>query len=169
MKSTVHGVDQGGKGAPPLIGALLRRPFLAVRAQIVEDLRTAGFPDLQAAHLSVFQYPGPEGRSPSDLARAADASKQAMNNLLAQLERAGYLEREVNPANRRERTIRLTGQGREVIEVIRGSVDRLESGWKADFGEADYGQLRSLLERLDAMAEAGRIKPGKPAMKGKQR
>lgn len=154
MTKKVHGLDHGGNGSPPLIGALLRRPFLSVRAQIVQDLREAGFADLQAAHLAVFQHPGPEGRSPGDLARSADASKQAMNNLLAQLERAGYLEREVNPDNRRERTIRLTERGREVIAVIRGSVDRVESGWRDEFGDADYGRLRSLLERLNAVVGA---------------
>lgn len=151
MKSTVHGVDQGDNGSPPLIGALLRRPFMAARSRIVEDLRAAGFADVQAAHLAVFQHPGPEGRSPSELARAADASKQAMNNLLAQLERAGYLDREVNPANRRERTIRLTARGHEVIGVIRDSLERIESGWRTDFGDADYRRLRALLERLNAM------------------
>lgn len=151
MKATVHGVDQSGNGSQPLIGALLRRPFLAVRAQIVEDLKTAGFADVQGAHLAVFQYPGPEGRSPGELARAANASKQAMNNLLTQLELAGYLDREVNPDNRRERTIHLTDRGREVIGVIRTSVDRVESGWRAEFGDGDYRRLRSLLERLNAM------------------
>jgi DNA-binding MarR family transcriptional regulator len=151
MKSTVHGVDQGGNGSHALIGALLRRPFLSVRTQIVEDLRVAGFGDVQAAHLAVFQHPGPEGRSPGELARGAGASKQAMNNLLAQMERAGYLDREVNPENRRERTIRLTDRGREVIRVIRASVDRVESGWRAEFGDADYRRLRSLLERLNDM------------------
>ncbi|MGN6722502.1 MAG: MarR family winged helix-turn-helix transcriptional regulator [Marmoricola sp.] len=151
MKPTVHGVDQGGNGSSPLIGALLRRPFLAARAQIVDDLKAAGFADVQGAHLAVFQHPGPEGRSPSDLARSADASKQAMNNLLAQLERAGYLERAVNPDNRRERTIRLTSRGREVISVIRGAVSRVEAQWRSDLGRDEYEQLRSLLQQLNAM------------------
>ncbi|HWU23798.1 MAG TPA: MarR family transcriptional regulator, partial [Nocardioides sp.] len=91
MSKTVHGVDHADK---PLIGALLRRPFMATRGHVVEELRAAGFADLQPAHLAVFQHPGPDGRSPGDLARGARASKQAMNNLLAQLERAGYLARE---------------------------------------------------------------------------
>lgn len=138
-----------GNGPPPLIGALLRRPYLDVRARIVAELRDAGFADIQAAHLAVFQYPGPEGRSPSDLARTVDASKQAMNNLLAQLERLGYLSRDINPGNRRERTIRLTPRGRDLINVIRRSVDGIESRWRAEFGDVDYERLRSLLERLN--------------------
>ena len=154
MSQTVHGVDQGGKESPPLVGALLRRPYLDVRTRIVADLKASGFADIQAAHLAVFQYPGPEGRSPSDLARTADATKQAMNNLLAQLERSGYLSRDINPGNRRERTIRLTARGRDVIKVIRGSVDRIESRWRTEFGDVDYERLRTLLERLNGFVGA---------------
>lgn len=149
MKQTVHGVDQDGNESPPLVGALLRRPYLEVRSRIVADLKSAGFPDIQAAHLAVFQHPGPEGRSPGELARAAGASKQAMNNLLAQLEQSDYLTRGVNPDNRRERTIRLTPRGRDLIKVIRRSVDGIEAHWRTEFGDADYERLRSLLLRLN--------------------
>ena len=137
-----------------MVGALLRRPYLDVRTRIVADLKASGFADIQAAHLAVFQHPGPEGRSPSDLARTADATKQAMNNLLAQLERSGYLSRDINPGNRRERTIRLTRRGRDVIKVIRGSVDRIESRWRTEFGDVDYERLRTLLERLNGFVGA---------------
>jgi DNA-binding MarR family transcriptional regulator len=137
------------------VGALLRRPFLSARARIVDELRAAGFEELQAAHLAVFQYPGPEGRSPGDLARGANASKQAMNNLLAQLEKAGYLVREVNPANRRERTIGLTDRGRAAIATIRAAVDGIEEGWRADLGPGRYEKLRTLLEQLNGVLDEG--------------
>jgi DNA-binding MarR family transcriptional regulator len=155
MARKVHRVDheRNPEGAP-LVGALLRRPFMAARAQIVRDLHAAGFVDLTAAHLAVFQYPGPHGRSPGELARAAGASKQAMNNLLAQLERAGYLVRTVNPDNRRERTLELTARGHTVVTTIRTAVTGIERRWRADLGDRDYQQLRALLERLDVVVGA---------------
>jgi DNA-binding PadR family transcriptional regulator len=55
-----------------------------------------------------------------------NASKQAINNLLAQLEHAGYLTRLVNPDNRRERTIELTTRGHAAIETIRAAVQQME-------------------------------------------
>jgi DNA-binding MarR family transcriptional regulator len=148
MTTTVHGVDHADK---PLVGALLRRPFVATRAHVVERLREAGFEDLQPAHLAVFQHPGPDGRSPSDLARGAHATKQAMNNLLAQLERSGYLRREVNPGNRRERIVALTERGRDAVTVIRSAVTELEGGWREELGARDYDRLRALLERLNGL------------------
>jgi DNA-binding MarR family transcriptional regulator len=154
MARTVHRVDYERNAAgPPLVGALLRRPFMAARARIVQELHAAGFLDLTPAHLAVFQYPGPHGRSPGELARAAGASKQAMNNLLAQLERAGYLVRSVNPDNRRERTLELTARGDTVVTTIRAAVSGIERRWRADLGDRDYEQLRALLERLNLVSD----------------
>src|SRR6516164_10926464 len=72
---------------PPLIGALLRMPFESVRDRMLAGLHERGFGDLVAAHLDVFQYPGPENQRPSELARRARISKQALNYLLGELER----------------------------------------------------------------------------------
>ncbi|WP_460786361.1 MarR family winged helix-turn-helix transcriptional regulator [Nocardioides maradonensis] len=160
MAKTVHGVDHGDK---PLVGALLRRPFVTTRAHVVEELRAAGFEDLQPAHLAVFQHPGPDGRSPGDLARGAHATKQAMNNLLAQLERAGYLTREVNPDNRRERVVALTPRGHDAITVIRRAIAGLEAGWRDELGARDYDRLRALLERLNGLVAEETTSPLPPS------
>jgi DNA-binding MarR family transcriptional regulator len=154
MSRTVHEIDhEGNPGLPPLIGALLRRPFLASRARIVAALHDAGFVDIQAAHLAAFQHPGPDGRSPGDIARSALASKQAMNNVLTQLEQAGYLTREVSNANRRERTVSLTDRGHEVIATIREAVTAVEAEWRQALGAGEYLRLRRCLESLNAVLD----------------
>src|SRR5215211_8111470 len=78
---------------PPLIGALLRAPWEAVQRHMLERLHERGFADFDAAYLSVFQYPGPQGARPSELAARLRISKQALGYLLGQLEQLGYLER----------------------------------------------------------------------------
>jgi DNA-binding MarR family transcriptional regulator len=151
MDRTVHGIyHEGNHDNPPLIGALLRRPFLASRARIIAALHEAGFDDIQPAHLAAFQYPGPDGRSPSDIAYSALASKQAMNNVLTQLEKAGYLTRVVSPANRRERTVSLTERGHDVVTTIREAVMTVEDEWKQTLGTDEYLRLRGSLEALNA-------------------
>src|SRR5881628_2523462 len=105
--------------APPLIGALLRMPWEAVQRRMLELLHERGFDDLDAAHLNVFQYPGPQGARPSDLAAQLRISKQALNYLLGELERLGYLERRSDPDDRRSKRIALTHRGTSAILVIR--------------------------------------------------
>src|SRR4051794_35185128 len=76
---------------PPLVGALLRVPLDVVRRRILERLHDHGFTDLDEPHLRVLQYPGPQGWRPSDLTTHSRASKQAINHLLNQIERFGYI------------------------------------------------------------------------------
>ena len=82
---------------PPLIGALLRIPWEQVLRRMLERLHEHGFADLDAAHLNLLLYPGPQGARPSELAARRGMSKQAVNYLLGELERLGYLERRVDP------------------------------------------------------------------------
>src|SRR6476469_2467441 len=96
---------------PPLIGALLRVPWEAVQRHMLERLHERGFDDLDAAHLQVFQYPGPQGTRPTDLAARRRITKQALNYLLGELERLGYLERRADPEDQRSKRVVLSGRG----------------------------------------------------------
>src|SRR3954452_13724376 len=90
---------------PPLIGALLRMPLDHVRRHMLAGLHARGFDDIEPAHLSILQYPGPQGTRPSELAARLRMSKQAVNYLLGQLERLGYLERVGDPDDQRSKRI----------------------------------------------------------------
>lgn len=72
---------------------LIRRLHLAVRAELLEHVHAAGYDDITAAHIYVFQTPGPDGLRPTELADRTLMTKQAMNHLLAGLEAGGYIQR----------------------------------------------------------------------------
>jgi len=135
---------------PPLIGALLRMPFEVVRDRMLAGLHERGFGDLVAAHLDVFQYPGPENQRPLDLAKHARMSKQAMNYLLGQLERLGYLTRRQDPRDQRFRRVHLTERGQAAGQAIREIVREVEDDWEQQLGPARVAKLRDLLKQLNA-------------------
>src|SRR3954463_13380089 len=134
---------------PPMIGALLRVPLEAVQRRMLERLHERGFADFDAAYLGVFQYPGPEGARPSDLAVRLRISKQALNYLLGELERLGYLERRPDPDDLRSKRVALTRRGISAIRVIRDAVAELETAWAEQLGPERFVQLRALLLELD--------------------
>ena len=73
-------------------------PWDDVQRHLLERLYEEGFDDFDAApDLAVFQYPGPQGARPSELAARLRMSKQALNHLLGALGRLGYLERRPDP------------------------------------------------------------------------
>ena len=135
---------------PPLIGALLRRPFETVRERMLAGLHQRGFSDLVAAHLDVFQYPGPDSQRPSELAKQTRMSKQALNYLLGQMERLGYLERRQDAEDQRVRRIHLTQRGQAALRAIREIVREVEVDWERELGARRFAQLRDLLEQLNA-------------------
>ena len=137
---------------PPLIGALLRGPWEAVQRRMLERLHQQGFDDLDAAHLTVFQYPGPQGAKPSELASRLRVSKQALNYLLGELERLHYLERRPDPDDLRSKRVALTKRGEKLAMLMRGAVAELEVEWARQLGSKRFDQLRALLEELNAAA-----------------
>jgi DNA-binding MarR family transcriptional regulator len=137
---------------PPLIGALLRVPWEGVQRHMLARLHDHGFDDLDAAHLSVFQYPGPQGTRPSDLAARLRISKQALNYQLGELERLGYIERQPDPDDLRSKRVALTPRGVAAIQVIRDSVAEQEATWAKQLGPTAFAQLRALLAELNQVA-----------------
>jgi DNA-binding MarR family transcriptional regulator len=119
---------------------------------MLERLHERGFDDLDAAHLNVFQYPGPQGTKPSELAARLRVSKQALNYLLGELERLDYLERRPDPDDLRSKRVALTRRGAAAIEVIREAVTELEMEWAEQLGPKRFTQLRSLLHELNQPA-----------------
>jgi DNA-binding MarR family transcriptional regulator len=81
-------------------------------------------------------------------------TKQALNYLLGDLERRGYIERRPDPDDRRSRRIALTDRGRSLIPVIRSAVADTEREWAAALGEARFAQLRELLVELNQVVAA---------------
>src|SRR3954470_18200782 len=137
---------------PPMIGALLRTPWEAVQQRMLERLHDHGFDDLDAAHLNVFQYPGPQGARPSELAARLGISRQALNYLLGQLERLDYLERRPHPDDLRSKRVTLTPRGTAVIGVIRDAVGEIEATWARQLGPQRFAELRNLLHDLNQSA-----------------
>ena len=142
-------VDEGEPFGPPLIGALLRLPWDAVQRHMLERLHERGFDDFDAAYLTVFQYPGPQGTRPSELAAKLRMSKQALNYQLGELERLGYLERRPDPEDLRSKRIALTTRGTSAIGVIREAVGEMETMWAQELGPKRFAQLRKLLLDLN--------------------
>jgi DNA-binding MarR family transcriptional regulator len=120
---------------------------------MLQRLHERGFADLDAAHLTVFQYPGPQGARPSELATRLRISKQALNYLLNELERLEYLERRPDPDDLRSKRVAITPRGIAAIAVIREAVDEVETAWAGQLGPDRFAELRDLLLDLNQPTE----------------
>jgi DNA-binding MarR family transcriptional regulator len=133
-----------GTAPSPLIGSLLRLPHEVVEARMLADLHARGF-GLTLTELRVFLYPGPDGRRPADLARQCNMTRQAMNYVIAALERRGYLTRRTEAGMR---VVRTTPAGRKLITRLRACVAGIEREWAAHLGKRRFDDLRDTLHEL---------------------
>src|SRR6476646_1019455 len=72
------------------------------------------------------------GLSGADLARACNTTPQAMNGVLATLDREGLVERTPHPTHGRILQVTLTREGRRRLDAATPAVRRLEAVIEAD-------------------------------------
>jgi DNA-binding MarR family transcriptional regulator len=127
----------------------LREPFRAMTDELMRRLAARGHPEVRFAHGNVFQYLDDDGTRIGVLAERSGVSKQAMAQLVAHLERHGYVERSPDPADRRAQRVRATARGREVFAIARELVAEIEARLETRLGAAKTRRLRALLEELN--------------------
>ncbi len=130
----------------PMIGSLLRLPHEVVTARILATLQSHGF-DITPTELGVCLYPGPDGRRPAELARQCNMTRQAMNYVLAGLERRGYIERQAMPGSA-GRVVRATAKGWSMVAPVRNCIAEIEQEWATHLGAQRFQDLHDTLHDL---------------------
>src|SRR5919205_1577025 len=112
---TAPRIGQGYRGVEGRSGYLLRQAWHAFRAAMETALRPYGLSGAQYGVLSVLaRDPGMSG---ADLARACNTTPQAMNGVLATLERGGLVERRPHPTHGRILQVTLTPEGERRLQA----------------------------------------------------
>ncbi|QGN35419.1 MarR family transcriptional regulator [Microlunatus sp. Gsoil 973] len=129
-------------------GLLLFVSYRALENRVFAALAEAGYHDFTVAQARVAQRIGPEGTRLTELAEAAQVTKQTAGFLVDQLERAGYVERVPDPRDARAKLIRLAARGAQTVAVATEAVARVEAEWAEHLGARRYAQLRGILTQL---------------------
>jgi DNA-binding MarR family transcriptional regulator len=131
------------------LGLLLREPYRIGSDELHRRIARRGHPQIRAPHGDVFGFLDAGGTPVSELARRAQITKQSMAELVAHLERHGYVERVPDPADGRAKLVRATPRGKELYAIAREFVAELEQRWTEQLGARKMRQLRQLLVELN--------------------
>jgi DNA-binding MarR family transcriptional regulator len=142
--------DTSARKTPENLAILLREPFRVGTELLHQRFAERGHPDIRPPHGNVMQFLDDEGTRVSVLSERAQMTKQSMAELVAHLERLGYVERVPDPADGRAKLVRATKQGRQLYAIAREVVAEIEADWTKRLGKAKMRQLRELLEELNA-------------------
>lgn len=130
---------------------LLGENFRAWDMWLFEGPEAAGYEDIRPAHYAVFRYLEPEGSRVTELAEAARITKQSMGELVAHLERCGYVERRPDPRDRRAKIVLLTKAGRQFVDAVTERVAQMEAALAQRMGRERLEDLAASLEDLQVL------------------
>ncbi|MGA9077607.1 MAG: MarR family transcriptional regulator [Acidimicrobiales bacterium] len=137
----------------PSIPALLRAARGCYARAITAQLAAAGIDDLPRSGAFVIGGLAMRGRGAIDQLRGLGVSKQAVSQLIDSLVLRGYLNREVDPADRRRMTIELTDRGRAVADEVGEAVGRVEAELAAMITPDELAGMRAGLAALARIRE----------------
>lgn len=137
----------GVPGAPPLPGLL--RPLLDwYETRHLELMAQRGFDDVRRAHNAVFVFVPGGGIRLTDLAEAADISKQAMGELVDELVDKGYFERVSDPTDGRAKLIVWAERGQQAHRATMAVFSRLEQELADHLADDEYREIKARLLEL---------------------
>lgn len=109
-----------------------------------------GFDGLRYRHGSVFRFIDAEGSRLTVLAERSRLSKQAIGEVVDELERFGYVERTADPGDRRAKIIRLTERGMKGQVAAARILRDIERQWARHLGQDRIVAVRRTLEEIIA-------------------
>jgi DNA-binding MarR family transcriptional regulator len=139
-----------------VMGAFRRTARLMVE-ELARRLEADGYGEIPPAYHALFENIDPSGTRLTELAARAEMTHQSMSELVATIERRGWVERRPDPRDGRARLVCLTPEGRRVTRSGLHHIKEIEAEWQARWREAGYdGQLRDVLARGLESAERER-------------
>jgi DNA-binding MarR family transcriptional regulator len=152
--------QDGGRHGRGVAGPTLQRwtPLPALLDDLAGDsfvqfhrrLKEAGHTDIRQGHGCVFRFIHEGGSRLTELAESSGLSKQAVGEVVDDLEKLGYVERAQDPEDGRAKVIRLTDSGAEAQRTALKIFADIERDFAERYGAERVATMRQLLEDIAA-------------------
>src|SRR4051794_29905859 len=134
---------------------LLFRATHGMNAEMTRGIRARGWDTFQPTFTNVLAYIDTEGTTISTLAERTGTTRQAVSQLVATIERAGFLERVRNPRDGRSVLVRHTDAGRRILLDAIEVMTAIEDRYRQRAGAREVDELMRLLAHLLADVDPG--------------
>jgi DNA-binding MarR family transcriptional regulator len=132
------------------LATLLLGGFTAMVDEVVAELDRRGHPGVTANHEFALQAIDAGALNAAELGRALGVSRQAAAKSIVALEELGYLERQSDPSDGRQKQLIVTDRGYEMVRIGAAVFDQIRARWSKRLGRAQLDLLESGLRSLVA-------------------
>src|ERR1700761_452021 len=136
--------EERARTVPALVQLLARLNADRLRAEFA----ALGLDGLRPVHAVLLVPLLGGGRHAASLAADLGVTRQAVAQLVATLERDGYVQRIADPGDARAKLVCLTPRGRAALRVMRSSALDLEDRWRRELGPDRFAAFRETLLAL---------------------
>ncbi|RNL82878.1 MarR family winged helix-turn-helix transcriptional regulator [Halostreptopolyspora alba] len=152
----------------PLLPQIISQVFDRLMDDLHHHLHEAGYEDLRPTHcLNVLRIMDCDGTRPTELARRAGMTPQAMNELVSYLERRDYVRRIPDPVDRRGRVVVYADRGTAAAKVATDFFADAEARWDGIVGSDRFRDMKfALAEILDSTPAGAPIHNGARSVAG---
>jgi DNA-binding MarR family transcriptional regulator len=137
------------------IGVLLQLLSRDFERRARGTLQARGHTELLPSHQVVFAGIGRDGTRLTVLAQHAGMTKQAMGQIVDDLEHLGYVERTPDPADGRAKIVRFTAAGLDFVCDAAEVLDEIWREYAELLGARELDQLQEALHKLLRGARRG--------------
>lgn len=149
-----HGSAEIRNRREQMLLRLLVRLFRVMNDETVERTIARGHPQLQPSHPRLLAYVDTErGSRVNELAKKMGVTRQAVSQLLDDVEAAGCVERRPDPDDARAVRVHFTAKGRRQLADAMDAMEELEAEYAELVGPQELKKVKqvlsALLEKLD--------------------
>lgn len=138
-------------------GRVLGDAVTRFESRVLELMASAGHAETRLSHVNLTRHLDLGGTRITELARRARMTNAAMTELIDQCEALGLVVREVDPSDKRARTVRFTDAGREWLTAFGKAVKKAERELLKEIGPEAAGVLLQGLARYGGTVESIRV------------
>jgi DNA-binding MarR family transcriptional regulator len=145
-----HGNGADGTPPAPAIDATRLRVAIARLSRRLRRHELAGLTPTQLSALATVETAGPLRLG--DLAAAEGIAPSTLTRLVTALEDAGYVQRYADPDDARASTLRITPEGRAVLDRVRQETTMVLTGMLLDLTPEEQAAIAVALPALEQLA-----------------
>jgi DNA-binding MarR family transcriptional regulator len=134
--------------SPPHIGQLLRDAFARFEDELIAATPTFHGVALRPTHNHVLRHLDPFGTRASVIAERAGLTRQAITQIVDELQAAGVVTRVPDPDDGRAKKVVYTTEGLRAFGESRKRIATIEARWRKELGAEGWELLRAALRDL---------------------
>lgn len=131
------------------LGSLLKKIYRIYSTELLAHLQEIGYTDLRPSFLEVLLYIC-EHNSPTikSIGIGCGLKKQTMTSHLNELEKRGYIQKRINPLDKREQNIDLTEYGERFKFSLFESIEVIEKKYTEKVGKVEIDRIELILSNF---------------------